>query len=201
MMSKTHFAIGLATSLAIIRPQTFNECAVAVIGGALGGVLADNDILDNDYQDDALIGQILALGTVVLTLLIDFFFKLGICQSIISTPILSIIGGIGFVVLYIIGFNSDHRTFTHSFLALALYTIAIAFIHIPLVIPFASAYLSHLMLDVLNKKKVPLLYPLEAGICLKLCYASKTANTVFMYIGFGISAILITIGIITSCIN
>ena len=44
MMSKTHFAVGLATSLAIIQPKTFNECAVAVIGGTVGGVLADNDI-------------------------------------------------------------------------------------------------------------------------------------------------------------
>ena len=84
MMSKTHFAVGLATSLAIIQPKTFNECAVAVIGGTVGGVLADNDILDNDYQADALTGQLLALGSATLALVLDFFLGFGICESIIG---------------------------------------------------------------------------------------------------------------------
>ena len=66
MMSRTHLAIGLATSLAVIRPGSLQECAVAVVGGAVGGVLADNDILDNDYHADALIGQLLAIGLVAI---------------------------------------------------------------------------------------------------------------------------------------
>lgn len=35
MMSKTHLAVGIATSLAVIRPQTIQGCAITVIGGAL----------------------------------------------------------------------------------------------------------------------------------------------------------------------
>ena len=201
MMSKTHFAVGLATSLAIIQPKTFNECAVAVIGGTVGGVLADNDILDNDYQADALIGQLLALGSAVLALVLDFFLGFGICESIIAKPMLPIIGGICFVVLYIVGFCSDHRTFTHSFLAMILYTIAAALIYTPLAIALGAAYLSHLLLDILNKKKVPILYPLEFGICFKMCYANKTANKVFMYVGFAISGLLLIIGIVTSFVS
>ena len=200
MMSRTHYAIGIATSLAVIRPETFSECTVAVIGGVVGGVLADNDILDNDYQEDALIGQLLALGTTILMLLIDFFFKLGICHAIISKPILPIIGGIGFVVLYIVGFFSDHRTFTHSLLALFLYTLFFALIYFPLWLPIAVGYFSHLMLDILNKKKVPIFYPMDFGICLKLCYASKTGNKVFMYIGFVLSSILLVVSVISSCV-
>ena len=57
MMSRTHLAIGLAVSLATIQPTTFHECAVAVIGGAVGGVLADNDSLGRDYQSKVLGGQ------------------------------------------------------------------------------------------------------------------------------------------------
>lgn len=201
MMSKTHFAVGLATSLAIIQPETFNECAVAVIGGTVGGVLADNDILDNDYQADALTGQLLALAATVLALVLDFFLGFGICQSVIEKPMLPIIGGVGFVILYIVGFCSDHRTFTHSFLAMILYTIAAAFIYTPVAYALGAAYLSHLLLDILNKKKIPVLYPLEFGICLKMCYANKTANKVFMYIGFVVSGVLLIMGIVSSFVG
>ena len=86
MMSKTHLAVGMATSLAVIQPTSFQECAIAVIGGAVGGVLADNDILDNDYHADALIGQLLAIGLVAITFLFDYFFDFGICIAISPTP-------------------------------------------------------------------------------------------------------------------
>lgn len=200
MMSKTHYAVGLATSLAVIQPKTINECLTAVIAGTIGGVLADNDILDNDYQADALIGQLLAAGTTALAVIFDYLFKLGICLTIVSRPILSIIGGVGFVVLWFVGFFSDHRTFTHSLTALALYSLAVWLIYPPILLGFAVAYFSHLFLDILNKKKVPILYPFEFGICLKMCYANKTANKVFMYIGFAASGILLIISVIVSLV-
>ena len=198
-MSKTHFAIGLATSLAVVQPKSFNECLVAVIGGTVGGVLADNDTLDNDYHSDALIGQILALGTTIFALAIDYFFHLGIFQSINEQKTWSIIGFIAFIILYFFGYSSDHRTFTHSLTALIAYTIAVSFIHVPIAIGFSSAYLSHLILDIMNKKKIPILYPLNFGICFKICYANKIADKIFMCIGFIISGVLLLTGIITSC--
>lgn len=198
MMSKTHYAVGLATSLAVIQPKTINECLIAVIAGTIGGVLADIDILDNDYQADALIGQLLAAGTTAFAIVLDYLFKLGICQAIASHPILSIIGGVGYGVLWVIGFFSDHRTFTHSLTALALFSFAVWLIYLPALLGFAVAYFSHLILDILNKKKVPILYPLEFGICLKVCYANKTANKFFMYLGFAVSGILLIICITVS---
>lgn len=198
MMSKTHLAVGVATSLAVIHPQTIQGCMVAVMGGAVGGVLADNDILDNDYQADALIGQVLAFGITAITLVLDYYFQIGICSSIYSQPLLPIIGGIGFIILYIIGFFSEHRTFTHSFLALILYTFVAWLIYKPIALAISVAYLSHIMLDILNKRKVPILYPLEFGICLKLCYANKTANKVFMYVGLGASVVLLGVCLLCS---
>lgn len=196
MMGKTHYAVGVATALAVLQPKTLNECCVAVIGGALGGVIADNDILDNDYQSDALIGQLLAFGSTALLLALDYFSHLGIIDSITAEPLLPRIGGICFAALYIKGFFSEHRTFTHSFLALILYSIAVWLIYKPLVAGVAVAYLSHILLDILNKKKVPILYPLKFGICFKLCYANKTANKVFMYAGFAVSVVLLAISLI-----
>lgn len=198
MMSKTHLAVGMATSLAVIQPTSFQECAIAVIGGAVGGVLADNDILDNDYHADALIGQLLAIGLVAITFLFDYFFDFGICIAISRRPLFPILGGVAFAVLYLIGFFSEHRTFTHSFLALALYSFSAWLVFRPLFFSLSAAYLSHILLDILNKKKVPILYPLDFGICLRLCYANKTANKVFMYSGFAVSIFLLTIGVIVS---
>lgn len=195
MMGKTHYAIGLATALAVIHPQTLNECFVAVIGGSIGGVLADNDTLDHDYHSDALSGQALAFATAAIVLALDYFLNAGICSTISGRPMLPIIGMIGFIILYVVGYFSNHRTFTHSFLTLILYALTSSLIYMPLGISLSVAYLSHLLLDVLNKKKVPLLYPLKFGICLKLCYASKTANKVLMYTGFAATIILLGISL------
>ena len=75
MMGKTHFTIGLATALAVTQPQSVGECMVALIGGSLGGVIADNDTLQRSH---AVKGHLIALKTTFLALLIDFFFKLSL---------------------------------------------------------------------------------------------------------------------------
>ncbi len=66
MMRKTHFGIGIATPLAVIQPKSIEECLISIVGGAVGGVIADIDILDNDYKSDALIGQTLATSNISL---------------------------------------------------------------------------------------------------------------------------------------
>jgi len=48
---------------------------------------------------------------------------------------------------------------------------------LPLTIAFAIGFLSHVFLDLLNKKRVQLLYPSMVGnVCLGLCYANRIAN-------------------------
>ena len=194
MMGRTHFAIGLATSLAVMQPKSVGECMAAVFAGALGGVTADNDTLN---QSNSLKGQLLALKTALGALLIDYFFKLGICESIMANPKKALVGLIAFLVLWFIGFFSDHRTFTHSFLAMILYSLAIGLIYEPFTLGFMVAYLSHLALDILNRKKMPLLYPLDLGICLKLCYSDGKVDTFLMYVGYITTAVFLTIGLVS----
>ena len=195
MMGRTHFAIGLATSLAVIQPKSIGECMTAIFAGALGGVTADNDTLN---QSNSLSAQLLALKTALGILLIDYFFKLGICESIMANQTTALIGLLAFLVLWFIGFFSDHRTFTHSFLAMILYSLAIGLIYEPFTLGFMVAYLSHLALDILNRKKMPLLYPLDFGVCLKLCYADSKFDTFLMYVGYIATAVLLTIGLVAS---
>ena len=195
MMGRTHFAIGLATSLAVIQPKSIGECMTAIFAGALGGVTADNDTLN---QSNSLSAQLLALKTALGILLIDYFFKLGICESIMANQTTALIGLLAFLVLWFIGFFSDHRTFTHSFLAMILYSLAIGLIYEPFTLGFMVAYLSHLALDILNRKKMPLLYPLDFGVCLKLCYADSKFDNFLMYVGYIATAVLLTIGLVAS---
>ena len=195
MMGRTHFAIGLATSLAVMQPKSIGECMAAIFAGALGGVTADNDTLN---QSNSLSAQLLALKTALGILLIDYFFKLGICESIMANQTTALIGLIAFLVLWFIGFFSDHRTFTHSFLAMILYSLAIGLIYEPFTLGFMVAYLSHLALDILNRKKMPLLYPLDFGVCLKLCYADSKFDNFLMYVGYIATAVLLTIGLVAS---
>lgn len=77
----------------------------------------------------------------------------------------------------------------HSFLAIALITIATY-----IVLPEGAIYMiismmSHIILDMFNKKKVQILYPSNKGISLNICKANGMANSVL----FKVSSILLTL--------
>lgn len=196
MMSITHIAIGAATALVVTVPMTPRECAITVIGGVIGGVVADNDILDNDYLGDALLGQLSAAGITALILFLDFILNGGIINSMLASRGLLISGSVVFAILYFIGMTQPHRGFTHSLLALILYSVAVGIIYVPLMVPFALGYFSHLVIDLLNKRGMTLLFPLKLKICLYLCYANKFANKALMVAGFAISAIMLVNGLL-----
>ena len=184
--------MGVATSLILLNPTNIGDCLIAVTGGALGGVAADIDTVDNSYEDDAAVGQVIAVLLTIACVLLDYKNQIGIIEDFMfGSKIITILGVIAYILLMIKGFNSNHRSFTHSFLALILFTISTWLIYPPLSIAYFAGYLSHLTLDVLNKKRVPLFYPIGKGICLKLFYAGKLANKVFMWIGIILSAVFI----------
>jgi inner membrane protein len=49
--------------------------------------------------------------------------------------------------------------------------------------PFAIAFTSHLILDVMNKRPVRLLYPAKKVVSLKWFYADRLANKFFAFAG------------------
>jgi len=189
MMGKTHMAAGVASSLIIMQPKSYEECILALIGGAVGGVLADVDILDNDSSDSLRV-QLSAMGLTFILLIVDSFFHLGICDSIFAGGYrLPTIGFAIFALLWLIGVFSAHRSFTHSVLALGGYSGAVYLIYPALMPAFAVGYASHLALDLLNKRSLPLLYPFKGGFCLKLCYADGPANKLLFTLGSAVSLI------------
>lgn len=183
MMSKTHLSMGIATALTFVENGNIPMLLTAIVGGALGGITADIDILDNDNTTDTLVGQILALFFVAAIFFIDKFFNIGILTQILDNRTPAIIGIIAYFILFVYGFTTNHRTFTHSFLGILLFSLTIKMIYKPLFNFYLYGYLSHLILDLLNKKGVQLFYPFNFKPCLKICYANKAINKIFMYIG------------------
>ncbi len=198
MMCKTHFAVGLATALAVMRPDTFGECTEAVVAGTVGGMLADIDLLHGEGRATTLAGHLFVPITATAALLTDGIFGWGICRSFLEDAPRSVIGLLVFVLLCTIGFFSPHRSFTHSLLGGTACTAAVWLMYPPLTLGFAAAYASHLLLDVVNKRGIRLLFPLKRGICLNLCYADRLANTVCMDVGFVLAGVLLTVGILQS---
>lgn len=196
MMSKTHITVGVGTVLAVLQPHTAQGCCMAIIGGAVGGIIPDIDILDNDSTGDARFGQGLALGLTLLCLAIDAICGFGICNQIFSRSDVQLgIGLILFVILYRFGCAQPHRGFTHSLLALVLYSIPVIFIDASLTPYFMLGFASHLAIDLLNKREIQILFPIRKGICFKLCYANKTGNKILMYAGLVVSVVFLTSGL------
>ena len=79
-------------------------------------------------------------------------------------------------MITIAGKLSSHRSFTHSFLALGFLMAAFYFLYAPLIPYVAAGFLSHMFLDLLNKKPVEIFYPYKKGVCLRLFSADGLAN-------------------------
>ena len=195
MMGKTHLTVGIAAALAAAQPRTAAGCLAAVLGGAIGGVLCDIDTLRNEGHNDSIAVQLSALAIGASILAADWYLNTGILKYILALDENRLLyGAIALFTLWIIGFFSDHRGFTHSIAAGALFSQAVWMLCPPVVLPFAAAYASHIILDLLNKKGVRLLYPMKGGVYCDLFYSDRTANDLLFTFGIIASAFLIANG-------
>ena len=181
MLSKTHIAVGLAASVTIINPHTAEEIYPVIIGGAIGSVICDIDCKWDRPSKDALVGRIIA-GTLAAGALIgDIIARGEIYRYLWEVKLIYVL--MGLILFGIIGFfarESEHRTFSHSLIALTGFSVAVALACRPVTLAFIIGWASHLILDLFNYKPLQLLYPLKKGFSLKLCYAKSTANTITM---------------------
>ena len=196
MMGKTHLAVGVASALLVTHPQTMTECVVSVLGGAIGGTLCDVDLFDQDNRH-ALRGQLLAVALLAVAFFLDRILHTGVFFRMLNpNRVLASMGGIGFMVLWLLAVKSSHRSFSHSILALMLFTAAVHTAMPPVTLGFFVAFVSHLVLDLLNKKGIRLLYPLRKGISFGLCYADGWLNKILLRLGTLLSVILLFYGMV-----
>ena len=185
MMSRTHIAVGIATSLAVLQPSTAVGCLAAVAGGAVGGIICDVDAHSSEYARDARQGQAVAAAIVATAIAIDLAGGYGFCARVVERMDFdAMLGVAGIAATGYLGSRKPHRAFAHSLLALGLYCIAISLVAPTLVAPFALGFASHIVLDLLNKQPVQVLFPLKSGaFCLGICRADGTANRMLAVLG------------------
>lgn len=88
MMSKTHIAIGIATSIAITNPQNGLEWCATLIGGSVGSIICDIDSRSRPKMRDALWGRIIAVVISIVAIIADLIGKFRINSKICFSKLL-----------------------------------------------------------------------------------------------------------------
>ena len=193
MLGRTHFAVGVAAGLLLIPPKTFPALAAGIGLSALGGVLPDIDSGTSEAHKDAdkiMAVSILAAGGAFVA---EAFFHVGLFGKILQNGAIAraVIAALVFLLVCAFGKEQPHRSFMHSILALLILTACIAQIFPDAAAYFAVGFASHLAIDLLNRKREKLFYPIRRGICFFLCSSRGLVNRLLLALGILASAALI----------
>jgi len=177
MLGKTHAAVGTASALLIMGGAVAHHPVSLVTGatlGAIGGLVPDIDLNSKHAK---------AVG----------FSSRGADKNLTSSLAMSttIAGLIALTVLVVLGLNSNHRGFTHSILALVLFSTAAYAVVGNSSTWFAIGYASHLVIDLFNKKGESLLFPINVKVCFNLCAADGITNKLLGSLATVASALLL----------
>lgn len=185
MLGKTHFAVGVASSLMFTQPKTLQDVILAVGIGGMGALISDIDVDTSGSHKYA--NKIIAVAVLIIIAVFaaEQIWNVGLIKQIVSDSNYAriAIGAILFIAICAFGKQQPHRSFMHSILALVLLTASIGMIWQDLIPYFAIGFASHLIIDMFNFKKVRLLYPFKGGVALKLFHAKGLANNLFFVIG------------------
>ena len=178
MTGKTHLSVGLAITMFVTQPKTIGELVLCIGVASIGSVISDVDVSTSDSHEK--LDRILALAVItsIIIAFIEYKWNVGIVKLFMnnSNAIRLFIGMTAFLGICAFGKTRPHRSFMHSFLAVALLSASV-YILLPLAVPyFAIAMMSHMTIDTLNRKKVLLIYPIPLGVSFGLCHAKGLVN-------------------------
>ena len=205
MLAKAHIAVGMAAAFSIVRPETVAEALPVIAGGALGCLICDLDCENKSEKSESSHWRVVMMLVAAAALIEDYLLDAGMWRTLgqagasLWSPSVQIgqylwfAGLAGFIITCVFASGSGHRGFSHSLLALALETIFLWLVFPATAMPFAIAFVSHVLLDMMNKRSVRLFYPAKKGMCLGWFYADKLANKLVALCGtvWLIAAILI----------
>ena len=184
MLAKAHIAVGMAAAFSIVRPETVAEALPVIAGGALGCLICDLDCENKSEKSDSSRWRAVMALVAAAALIEDHLLDAGMWRSLGQNgQYLWFAGLAGFVITCVFAGGSGHRGFSHSLLAMGLETACLWLIFPAVAMPFAIAFSSHVLLDLMNKRSVRLFYPAKKGICLGWFYADRLANKVFAACG------------------
>lgn len=185
MLSKTHASVGVAAALLMQPPTTIPMLGAAIAVSAVSGAMSDIDERHSKAKKsfDKLIGLLFIL-TLAITIMdycldikvIDFLFlNSNVAQSLCAVLM--------FALICFYGCGQSHRGFMHSFACCFMLTTVIALLFPSVCIYFCIAFISHIALDVLNKKGEQLFWPLKWRTCLGICSSDGAMNSILLVFG------------------
>ncbi len=193
MQGKTHFFVGIAASLAVCQPQTFSMLVAGTGAAAVGSVICDIDAGSSSAHHDA--DKIIAviIGAIAAVIIADLNFHIGIYEKILQkteqTSLVTI--ALLFLVVCAFGKSTKHRTFMHSLAALLLLSVFVFLIYPPMTTYFAIAFGTHILLDLLNRRKVSLFWPMKKGFCIGFCKSTGLVNGLLLAVGMTATIMLV----------
>ncbi|MDO5417223.1 MAG: metal-dependent hydrolase [Lachnospiraceae bacterium] len=195
MTGKTHLAVGTAAALCLLQPDTLKEWVLCLGAASIGSVISDIDASSSDSREE--LNKITALSVLAMTAVCfaEYRWNLGILKSFDRESSLFRLFT-GFVMLLAIcsfGKNQPHRTFMHSLPGCLIVTAVVSLIYPDAAPYFLVSMLSHIAIDLLNRRGVQLLYPLKWKLCLDICRSNGIINRWLAHAGAVVSIAASTI--------
>ena len=196
MTYKTHLATGYTAALLFTNPSSLSELVMCIGVSSIGSVISDIDASTSESRKN--LGKVLAASAIGIAVILagDYFWNLGIVSRFRNSAALMRLftGFIVFIGICIFGEHRPHRSFMHSLLGVAAITFSFS-----VIIPSSAKYLavsmlSHILIDMLNKKKIQLFYPLKKPkIGFNICYADGMVNRMLFFLASATSVLLIAL--------
>lgn len=195
MGGSTHIVIGAASAVIISNPKSTKELILSTGIGALGGLISDIDTGRSKITSAVrsfliilLVGSFIVVKTNnPMSVSVLKFMKEYILQS---SNTKQFIACIFFLILLIAGTFTKHRSVTHSIEYALCMAAIIYFINPFMPRPLFAGMVSHMLLDLLNFKKVTISIFLKFEVCLKICKSDGLINwlmTMFGGVLYGIA--------------
>jgi inner membrane protein len=177
-----------------MRPDNIFDLVVTCGVSTLGGLVPDVDLKDStsDKLFDRLMTSLITI--VLMSFVIKYFFDIDLyCKIKECSYINYLISSCLFIVMAFLGSKSSHRSFTHSILGMFIYSGILSYgFGNNVVYPYFVSHLSHIVLDLFNKKGVALFYPSKYRLCFGICDSNGKVNK-FLFILFSILIILVLV--------
>lgn len=195
MEKKTHVMCANLVSLCLMRPDSIFDLVVTCGVATMGGLVPDVDLKDStsDKLFDRLMTSLITI--VVMSFFIKYFFDIDLyCKIKECSDIFNYLISIClFIVIAYFGSKSSHRSFTHSILGLFIYSGILFYgFGFNVVIPYFVSHLSHIVLDLFNRKGVALFYPSKYRLCFGICDSNGKVNK-FLFWLFSLLIVLVLV--------
>jgi len=196
MSGKTHMTTGIVVSMAAVLPDTPKKMLICIAAGAIGGVISDIDVSTSDARREFNVVLGIAILFVLIAAGLEYQFQFGLVQMLEQHGFVPIAAGIAaFLVICVFGKMTPHRSFMHSILALLLLSASVWLILPQAVFSFAAAMMSHLALDLLNRRRVKLFYPLRRGVALDWCRSDGVVNRLLFRVALLLDVVIVAYGL------